>query len=343
LIEKRKYTRARELIAMVLDADLTLAEEKYLTELRASCERGKRPPRGRTPRANADPARTPKNPTSDFDIALRKGDFSGARSIMDSFSGAAVVRRDMRRRCPPAPFPPQDHMSWRYIPKGKYKVGTPNGEYQRGDKEMDPLDYTVKRGFFISETEVTQALYERHALPKQAWKVFPGAQRPAHSVSFDDAGDFCEEMSKAHPGFKFMLPNEFEWEIACRATRPPAIGPVVGEPRHDQKFRGRTPELTLQQYAWFLKSSEGVDGPQPVGQKKPNLLGLRDMHGNVQEWCRRVPEYSAWYSNQLGMYPVRGGSFQSYYKRCRASARSLEHGDHGAGPSTGFRIIACSR
>jgi formylglycine-generating enzyme required for sulfatase activity len=69
----------------------------------------------------------------------------------------------------------------------------------------------------------------------------------------------------------YRLPTEAEWEYACRA------GAVTS------RSYGETEEL-LGRYGWYNKNSG--DRPRPVGRKKPNDLGLFDMHGNVFTWCQ---------------------------------------------------------
>src|SRR5262249_27441943 len=46
---------------------------------------------------------------------------------------------------------------------------------------------------------------------------------------------------------------------------------------------GETVEL-LGKYGWYVENSK--ERTWPVGSKKPNDLGLFDMHGNVYSWCQ---------------------------------------------------------
>jgi formylglycine-generating enzyme required for sulfatase activity len=71
----------------------------------------------------------------------------------------------------------------------------------------------------------------------------------------------------------YRLPTEAEWEYACRA------GAVTS------RYYGETEEL-LPRYGWYVKNAGGRS--RPVGSKKPNDLGLFDLHGNVYTWCQEI-------------------------------------------------------
>ena len=92
-----------------------------------------------------------------------------------------------------------------------------------------------------------------------------GSDRPVESVSWDDAVEFCQRLSQK-TGQEYRLPNEAEWEYACRAetTTPYYFGQTLS--REQANFGG----------------SRTTD----VGSYPTNAFGLYDMHGNVCEWCQ---------------------------------------------------------
>jgi formylglycine-generating enzyme required for sulfatase activity len=107
---------------------------------------------------------------------------------------------------------------------------------------------------------------------------------PAISMSFKGAGAFCEWLSKK-TGHHYRLPTEEEWELACRAGS-------------SARFSHGDDEEALAAHAWYRKNSERTT--HTVGTKKPNALGLHDMHGNAGEWCVGAD----------GKPIVRGGSYR---------------------------------
>jgi formylglycine-generating enzyme required for sulfatase activity len=71
----------------------------------------------------------------------------------------------------------------------------------------------------------------------------------------------------------YRLPTEAEMEYATRARAVTS------------RYYGETEEL-LEMYSSYMKN--GKQRTWPVGRKKPNDLGLFDLHGNVYTWCQEI-------------------------------------------------------
>jgi formylglycine-generating enzyme required for sulfatase activity len=84
-----------------------------------------------------------------------------------------------------------------------------------------------------------------------------------------------------------------------------------------------------------------------VGQFRPNLWGLYDMHGNVAEWV------GDWYSDKYyaetpaddpagpasgSARVTRGGCWQSLWSECRSAARAAFPPERGTN-RIGFRVV----
>ncbi len=126
--------------------------------------------------------------------------------------------------------------------------------------------------FEIGEAPITQAQWRYVAtnLPKVKIDLpsdpshFTGDDLPVESVSWYQAMEFCARLSAA-TGKTYTLPTEEQWEYACRA------GTDTDYPWGDE----------------FDKSMANCSGTStsPVGSFPPNPWGLKDMNGNVYEWC----------------------------------------------------------
>ena len=100
---------------------------------------------------------------------------------------------------------------------GMELIWCPPGGYVRGDgDEAHPVILTI--GFYLGKYEVTQEEYKK-VMGKNPSK-FKGAKRPVEHVSWKDATEFCEILSKKEQslkGWKFVLPTEAQWEYSCQA------------------------------------------------------------------------------------------------------------------------------
>ncbi len=157
----------------------------------------------------------------------------------------------------------------RWIPPGRFTMGSPDGERGRWDDEGPQHEVVLTEGYWLGETPVTQALW--FAVTGSNPSRFQGLDRPVERVSWNDAQDFVKRLNARLPGLEARLPTEAEWERACRGGTTRAT------------WLGANNQRTLNAIAWWGDNSG--DETHPVGQKAVNPYGLYDMLGNVWEWC----------------------------------------------------------
>jgi formylglycine-generating enzyme required for sulfatase activity/tetratricopeptide (TPR) repeat protein len=237
------------------------------------------------------------------------------------------------------------------IPGGEFMMGSPAEEANRIANEGPQHTVTVS-GFYMGKYEITQEQWLAVVrMPKVNRDLdanpsaFKGDHLPVEQVSWNDALEFCERLSRA-TGRKYRLPTEAEWEYACRAgtTSPFAFGETV------------TAELV--NYDGNFPYGSAPKGPYR-GQTRPvgfigvgNGFGLSDMHGNVWEWCMDYwheryngapTDGSAWQTTGEPQYRVlRGGSWDQIGGNCRAAVRGRGFVDGRKG-SIGFRLVTDGR
>lgn len=105
--------------------------------------------------------------------------------------------------------------------------------------------------------------------------------------------------------------SQSEWEYACRAGTATDYywGALLSEGA----------PYTGWDYLWFNSNSDpdndGTHSTQIVGQKIPNLWGLYDMSGSVNEWCNEYFKYMNYFDYRV----VRGGCWNSSSGDCLSS------------------------
>ncbi len=152
----------------------------------------------------------------------------------------------------------------RWIPPGRFRMGSPADEEGRFDREGPQHEVTLSKGFWLFDTPCTQALWQ--AVMGTTPSHFKGAKRPVEQVSWDDCQQFLQQFHRQVHELPLALPTEAQWEYACRAGTTTA--------RYEED---------LAAIAWYEGNSRNAT--HEVGQKRPNAWGLYDMLGNVYEWC----------------------------------------------------------
>ena len=246
----------------------------------------------------------------------------------------------------------------RWIPPGRFMMGSPEDEDGRHDWEGPQHRVTLTRGYWLAETPCTQALWQ--AVMGNNPSRFQSPDRPVENVSWDDCKRFLERLGERVPGLDPRFPSEAEWEHACRA------GTTTSSYAGEVEILGERNAPVLDAIAWYGGNS-GVEfdlengwnssnwlekqydhdraGTHPVARKQPNPWGLYDMLGNVWEWC--ADRWADNYTDAGSIDPpgpvtgqrrvVRGGTWYSNARFVRAAYRGWCEPDDGYG-SRGFRL-----
>jgi formylglycine-generating enzyme required for sulfatase activity len=200
-------------------------------------------------------------------------------------------------------------------------------EFKCGD---DLRDARIDKAFELGKYAVTNAEYKLFDPAHQSVRMFATSVpvdddlslHPVVKVDWYCAWCYCRWL-----GTGFRLLTDKEWEYACRAGTETTYHFADGLNEGNANFNGKIGHTTR------------------VGSYPGNAYGLRDMHGNVWEWC------SNWFAEDMDQserpeyrdssaYParvLRGGSWGNGPLDCRSAYRGLNHpaarGDH-----VGFRV-----
>jgi sulfatase modifying factor 1 len=250
------------------------------------------------------------------------------------------------------------------IPGGTFMMGsTPKEPFHKPDEA--PQHEVAVSPFFMAEVETTwdqywafyastmsegrtppEVVYENNlkamgvdaisgptppfGYPDQGWG---SGDRPAITMTHYAAETFCQWLSHK-TGKKYRLPTEAEWEYAARGgTQTPYF--FAGNPKDfsDTGFmRKFFPAKTDSISAFVIYSKNSDNRTQEPSMVKPNPFGLKNMLGNVMEYCADKYDEAA-YGKRSGTtrdplvtegeeWVVRGGNYLSDAADLRVAARS---------------------
>lgn len=220
----------------------------------------------------------------------------------------------------------------KYVQGGSYMMGAIPGD-DLADNDEKPRHKVIVNSFYMSETEVTQELWET-VMGKNKSKI-KGPDHPVENMMYSDCITFIEKLnSMLHTSFR--VPTEAEWEYAAKG----------GKKSRGYLYSGSdTPE----EVAWTTEDFQSGRTHMPVKQKKPNELGLYDMSGNVSEWCA---DYYHPYSSSTAVNPindspawfrvVRGGAYTNTKRYSRITNRYM-YDSRRKWNNLGLRLVMAAR
>lgn len=256
-------------------------------------------------------------------------------------------------------------------------VWVPAGEFVMGNNQAEEdcapaFKASVKKGFWMSETEVTNeqycALVPEHdsRVIGQFWKDHVHAgywankpKQPVIRVNQNEAMEYCRKLGVKNK-LSMTLPTETQWEWACRAGSNGAFWygnsndnfakfeNMADAQLSNMAVEGMDPQPMskdnpLRKYWDYLPKEASVDDGEMlmafVGKYESNPWGLKDMHGNVAEWTSSdYISYPLKKSETSDRKVVRGGSWTDRPKYSTSYHRRAFH-PWQKPYNVGFRVI----
>jgi formylglycine-generating enzyme required for sulfatase activity len=185
------------------------------------------------------------------------------------------------------------------IEGGNFMMG---GDFRTSNGVPDLHKVRVS-SFYMCKYEITQGQWKQlMGNNPSTFKNCPDC--PVDSVSWEDAMQFISKLNQISCKH-YRLPTEAEWEYAEKGGKKGGTFIYAGS-------------NDINAVGWYDGNSDKKT--HPVGQKKPNQLGIYDMTGNVCEWCndwfdmsnyKNIPAEDPQGPHSGTMKVVRGKSFGS--------------------------------
>jgi sulfatase modifying factor 1 len=161
--------------------------------------------------------------------------------------------------------------------------------------------------------------------------------RPVINVSIEDAKAYCKWLSNRTKR-NYDIPNKVQWEYAAKGGNLSKNYEYSGSNNLDEVgwyYDNSGEYITLSVFGIMKEKMYTNRKTHPVGQKKPNELGLFDMSGNVFEWCNWFEESK----NNSDLTPTSGGSHSNSESSAVANCRGSYYKSLTKSSDCGFRVI----
>lgn len=223
-----------------------------------------------------------------------------------------------------------------------------HGSFWMASKDGFPQErVTLTNDFYIGEMQVTQQLWKAVMGENNNPSEFNEGEKtnnyPVERVSWYDCMDFIIKLNELtqYKKYQFRLPTDMEWKYVARSggknhtySWTDAAEALLREDCKNGKY-------ILEKFAYYGQWC----GPQKVGTKRPNELGIYDMNGNVYELCQDcsgdyIPECSMRHAfwSRVGL----GGSWREDADGCGLSSCCYTAPDFRLN-TIGFRLALSSK